>query len=96
MIRAPYSCLVPGMKPGTSTNVTSGMWKASQKRTNRAALRLLSMSSTPARVWGWLPTIPTGWPSRRPKPQMMFLAKSAPISKKSASSTVFRISSFMS
>ena len=43
-------CLVPGMKPGTSTSVTNGMWKASQKRTKRAALRLESMSSTPART----------------------------------------------
>ena len=72
------------------------MSKASQKRTNRAALRLESMSSTPASTWGWLATMPTVWPSSRPKPQMMFLAKSAPISKKSASSTTFRISSFMS
>src|SRR5437762_1720978 len=31
------SWAVPGRKPGTSTNVTSGMLKASQKRTNRAA-----------------------------------------------------------
>ena len=34
----PYSCAVPGMKPGTSTKVTTGMLKASQKRTKRAAL----------------------------------------------------------
>ncbi len=84
------------MKPGTSTKVTSGIWKASQKRTKRAALRLASMSSTPARARGWLATTPTGMPSMRPKPVTMFLAKPSEISKKSASSTVFAISSLMS
>ena len=44
----PYSWLVPGMKPGTSTKVTTGMLKASQKRTKRAALMLLLMSRQPA------------------------------------------------
>jgi hypothetical protein len=34
----PYSCAVPGMKPGTSTKVMMGMLKASQKRTKRAGL----------------------------------------------------------
>ena len=72
------------------------MLKASQKRTNRAALRLASMSSTPARTWGWLATTPTVSPSMRAKPVMMFLAYSLEISKKSASSTILRISSFMS
>src|ERR1700750_1097771 len=33
----PHSCAVPGRKPGTSTNVTSGMLNASQVRTQRAA-----------------------------------------------------------
>src|ERR671934_3880 len=32
----PHSCVVPGRKPGTSTNVTSGRLKASQKRTKCA------------------------------------------------------------
>ena len=62
------------MKPGTSTKVMIGMLKASQKRTKRAALRLKSMSSTPASTCGWLATMPTGSPSMRPKPVMMFLA----------------------
>jgi hypothetical protein len=84
------------MKPGTSTKVTSGISNASQNRTNRAAFRDESISSTPASTCGWLATIPTVAPSIRPKPQMMFLAKSAEISKKSASSTTLRISSFMS
>ena len=56
----PHSCAVPGRKPGTSTNVTSGMLKASQVRTNRAALFDESMSSTPASARGWLPTTPIG------------------------------------
>ena len=49
----------PGRNPGTSTKVTSGMLKASQVRTKRAALREESMSSTPASERGWLPTTPT-------------------------------------
>src|SRR5919197_292565 len=34
----PHSCAVPGKKPGTSTKVTSGTLKASQVRTNLAAV----------------------------------------------------------
>ena len=41
--------LTPGRNPGTSSKVISGMLKASQKRTNRAALTEASISSTPAR-----------------------------------------------
>ena len=70
----PYSCAVPGRKPGTSTKVTIGMLKQSQKRTKRAALRELSMSRQPASTIGWLATMPTVEPSRRAKPTMMFLA----------------------
>jgi hypothetical protein len=44
----PYSCEVPGMKPGTSTKVMTGILKASQKRTKRAALIELFMSKQPA------------------------------------------------
>ena len=51
--------LRPGKKAGTSTNVTSGMLNASQKRTKRAAFTEESMSSTPASERGWLPTTPT-------------------------------------
>jgi hypothetical protein len=47
----PHSWSVPGRKPGTSQNVSSGMLNASQVRTKRAALALASMSSTPA---SWL------------------------------------------
>ena len=70
----PHSCLVPGRKPGTSTNVSSGTLNASHVRTKRAALTLASMSSTPAMLDGWLPTTPTAMPSRRLKPQMTFVA----------------------
>ncbi len=72
------------------------MSKASQKRTKRAAFLLESMSSTPASTCGWLATIPTVFPAIRAKPVTMFLACSGAISRKSASSTTFRISSFMS
>jgi len=41
-----------GMKPGTSTKVTTGMLKASQKRTKRAALVELLMSRQPAMTSG--------------------------------------------
>ena len=47
------------MKPGTSTKVTTGMLKASQKRTKRAALMELLISKQPAKTKGWLATIPT-------------------------------------
>ena len=72
------------------------MLKASQKRTKRAALREASLSSTPASTIGWLATKPTVRPAMRPKPVTMFLAKVSEISKKSPSSTTFRINSFMS
>ena len=67
----PHSWRVPGRKPGTSSKVTSGMLKQSQKRTKRAALTEESMSSTPASTLGWLPTMPTGRPFRRAKPTTM-------------------------
>src|SRR5947208_842105 len=92
----PYSCAVPGRKPGTSTNVTSGMLKASQKRTKRAALTEALMSSAPAITFGWLATTPTGCPSRRAKPTTMFIAKYCWTSKKSPLSTTIRTTSLMS
>src|SRR5271157_737466 len=48
----PRSCSTPGMKPGTSTSVTSGMLKQLQKRMKRAPLSAASMSSAPARTAG--------------------------------------------
>jgi len=64
-----------GQEPGTSTKVTIGMLKASQKRTKRAALRLASLSSTPASTIGWLATKPTVRPAMRPKPMTMLRAR---------------------
>src|SRR4028118_1508476 len=60
----PHSCPVPGMNPGTSTNVSSGMLNASQNLTNRAPLTLASMSSVPASTIGWVPTTPLACPPR--------------------------------
>ncbi len=70
----PNSCCVPGRKPGTSSKVTSGMLKQSQKRTNRAPLSEALMSSTPASTAGWLATMPTGCPASRANPTTRFLA----------------------
>ena len=78
----PYSCAVPGRNPGTSSKVTSGTLKQSQNRTNRAPLSDALMSRQPARWAGWLATMPTGRPPRRPKPTTMFGAYSACTSKK--------------
>ena len=54
------------------------------------------MSSTPARCLGWLPTIPTGYPSSRASPTTMFGAKCSWTSRNSASSTISEITSRMS
>ena len=43
-----HSWSVPGRKPGTSTNVSTGMLNASQVRTKRAAFSAALMSSVPA------------------------------------------------
>src|ERR1035437_868234 len=82
----PCSCAMPGRKPGTSSKVTSGTLKASQKRMNRAAFTLALMSSTPARTAGWLATMPTLCPPRWAKPTMMFAANSLCTSTNSPSS----------
>src|SRR5262249_58264872 len=92
----PYSCAVPGRKPGTSTKVTIGMLKASQKRTNRAALRLASESSTPASTIGWLATKPTVRPAMRPEPVTMLRADASEHSKETPSSTALVIHSLLS
>ncbi len=81
----------PGRNPGTSTKVITGTLKASQVRTNRAAFSLASMSRQPANCIGWLATMPTGWPSTRPKPVRMFGANSGCVSKNSASSRMCSI-----
>jgi len=54
----------PGKNPGTSTNVTTGILKQSQKRINRAAFTAALISKQPARFAGWLATMPTERPPR--------------------------------
>ena len=54
------------------------------------------MSSTPASIIGWLPTMPTGWPSRRAKPHTIEPAQCGKYSKKSPSSTTAAMTFFMS
>ena len=83
----PNSWAVPGRNPGTSSKVTSGMLKASQKRTKRAALTEASMSRQPARTEGWLATIPALRPPKRAKPTTMLGAYAAWTSRKWRSST---------
>ncbi|CAM5480708.1 hypothetical protein SBADM41S_04041 [Streptomyces badius] len=92
----PYSWSTPGRKPGTSTKVRTGTLNALEVRTKRAAFSLASMSRQPANCIGWLATIPTGWPSTRPKPVMMFGANRAWVSRNSASSRTCSIAVCMS
>ena len=75
------------MKPGTSIRNTSGMLKASQSQTNRAALSAEFTSRAPPSTMGWLARMPTGWPPMRARPVTMFLAQSGLIGKNSPSST---------
>src|SRR4029079_10229117 len=53
------------------------MAKESQKRTNRAALREASLSSTPASTIGWVATKPTALPAMRPQPVAVVLGDRA-------------------
>ncbi len=62
------------MKPGTSSKMTRGMLKLSQKRVKRAPLREESTSKAPARKIGWFATTPTGLPFNRAKPTTRFFA----------------------
>ena len=68
----PYSCCTPGRNPGTSTNVTSGMLNALQKRMNRLDLIEALMSIAPESTEGWLAMMPIERPRIRPKPTTMF------------------------
>ena len=82
-----HSWSVPGRKPGTSTKVSTGMLKASQVRTKRAAFSEAPMSRVPAICSGWLAMMPTGRPSTCPKAVMMLGAYSGWTSRISPSST---------
>src|SRR5215203_397812 len=58
----PHSWSVPGRKPGTSTNVRSGMLKASQKRTNLAPFTLRFKSGGPRKHGRLVPDDADGSP----------------------------------
>ena len=73
-----------------------GMLNASQKRTNRDAFSLASMSSVPPSTFGWFAMMPTERPSRRASPITMFIAQNGKISRNSPSSTTRRMTSCMS
>ena len=72
------------------------MLNASQSLTNRAALSAESLSRIPPSSFGWLATMPTGRPPKRAKQVMIFFAHSGFMSKYSPSSTIRRITSYMS
>ena len=69
------------MKPGTSIRKTSGMPKALQRLTKRAALSAESLSRMPPSCLGWLATIPAGRPPKRAKQVMIVLAHCGFMSK---------------
>ena len=69
-----YSWEVPGKKPGTSTKVTIGILKQSQKRIYLAAFQEESISRHPANTIGWFATIPTVFPPILAKPTIIFFA----------------------
>ena len=72
-----HSWSVPGRKPGTSTKVSTGMLKASQVRTKRAAFSEASMSRHAGELHRLVGHDADRAPSTRPKPTMMFGANSA-------------------
>ena len=69
------------MKPGTSWRKSSGMLKASQRLTKRAALSAESFSRMPPSCFGWLATIPQGWPPKRARQVMIVRANFGLMSK---------------
>ena len=52
LIIPPYSCTIPGRKPGTSINVKIGILKQSHVRINLAAFTDASISRQPANTDG--------------------------------------------
>ncbi len=85
-----------GQEAGHVQEGDQGMLKASHICTNRAAFSLAWMSSTPARVRGWLATIPTTWPSRRASAHTMLRAQCSWTSRYSPSSTISPMTAVMS
>ena len=72
------------------------MLKASQRLMKRAALSAESLSRMPASCFGWLATIPTGWPPKRARQVISVFANFGLMSNHSPSSTISRITSYMS
>ncbi len=75
------------MNPGTSCRKISGTLNASHIVMKRAALSAESTKIAPLRTCGWLATIPTTWPSRRPSPTTISSAQRGLISKNEPAST---------
>ena len=90
------STFVPTMNPGTSMRNSSGMEYALQRLTKRAALSAESLSRIPPRCLGWLATIPVGRPPKRARQVMIVRAQRPLMSKYSPSSTIRRMTSYMS
>ena len=73
------------------------MPNALHRFTKRAALSAESLSRIPPRWRGWLATMPTGRPPIRARQVMIVFAPTAPLrSSHSPSSTIRRITSYMS
>jgi len=72
----PYSWLVPGKNPGTSTKVIIGILNAFANLTNLAALTDASISKQPAFSFGSFAIIATVLPSNLAYPVMIFFANS--------------------
>src|SRR5215510_11061038 len=96
LMMPPYSCCVPGRKPGTSSNVISGMLKASQKRTKRAPFTEALISSVPARQAGWLATTPTLRPLSRAKLTQLLFTHCTETADKSPCSTYAHAARYLS
>ena len=71
-----YQTFIPGMKPGTSIMVKSGIPKQSQQRTNRAAFSPESISRDPPSHIGFEATIPITSESNLAYPTTILFPKS--------------------
>ena len=85
-----------GRTQGLSAVVRWGRVTGSAVGPNRAACPEASLSGQPANCIGWFARMPTLRPSTRPKPTMIFIARSACTSRNSSSSRMRRITSCMS
>ena len=70
-----------------------GRLNESQKRTKRAAFWEAAMSRVPARIRGWLATMPTASPPMWQNPVTIWPAQRAHNSRNSPSSTTWRTTS---